>query len=192
MNTKFLTHLVIVLVIHLLLLIGGGLEAPKFLKRDSSNVVVMSIIESRERARTQETPVKKVPKKKKVPSESQEKAPEEKPEQEAVASPAPGRAGVDNLLVRYKESLRSRIDEEKYYPPMSRRMGQRGTAIVGFTLLKDGHIINTRVLKSSGFSRLDDAAKEAVTKVGEFDPIPDELGMNSMDLEIPVKFTENI
>ncbi len=191
MEKRFLTHLVIVVILHLIFLIARGLEIPQSVQRDSKNVVVMSIMESRTETSVPENrPKPKV--KPKIPKKSV-KAKEEVSEviEETVAAPTSKSIGVKDLLAQYKEALRARIDAEKFYPTMSRRMGQRGTAIVAFTLLKDGHIINARVLKSSGYSRLDEAAKAAVTSVKEFDPIPDEIGVNSMDLEIPVKFTDN-
>lgn len=191
MEKRFLTHLVIVISLHLLFLVGRSLKLPQSVKKDSSNVVVMSILESRSETPVREQKPKLKPKPKKQVVEAKEEV-SEVVEETRAAAPTPQGPGVRDLLAQYKESLRARIDAEKFYPTMSRRMGQRGTAIVGFTLLKDGHIINARVLKSSGYSRLDEAAKMAVTSVKEFDPIPDEIGLMSMNLEIPVKFTENI
>jgi periplasmic protein TonB len=166
------------------------MEIPQTVARDSSDVVVMSILESRVEAPIQKPQTQ--PRKKKTVSKTKRNVPEEVEVEETPAQAPAQTPGVRDLLAQYKEALRAKIDSHKFYPTMSRRMGQRGTAIVAFTLLKDGHIINARVLKSSGFSRLDDAAKVAVTSVREFDPIPDEIGVNSLDLEIPVKFTDNI
>lgn len=189
MNKSFLTHLVIVLSIHLIFLLAGGMDIPQSVKRDSSNVVVMSILESKGKAPVQKPKQEPVKKKKIAQAKDDTQEVAEEPVEDA-ASMAQS-LGVKDLLAQYKESLRAKIDAQKFYPTMSRRMGQRGTAIVAFTLLKDGHIINARVLKSSGFARLDEAAKTAVTSVKEFDPIPDEIGLNSIDLEIPVRFSDN-
>lgn len=190
MQRRFLTHLVIVVSLHLIFLLIGGMEIPESVHRDSSNVVVMSILESKSQTPAKKSPPKPRKKKTLVPSKKADEIIEEdEPPAEEAASSAS--LGTKDLLAQYKEALRARIDAQKFYPTMSRRMGQRGTAIVAFTLLKDGHIINARVLKSSGYSRLDEAALVAVTSVKDFDPIPDEIGVNSMDLEIPVKFTDN-
>lgn len=88
----------------------------------------------------------------------------------------------------YKAELRSRIEENKFYPAIARRMGQTGVVIVAFTLLEDGNIINIRIDKPSPYERLNQAGVEAVKKVQRFKPIPDELGLKEMDVKVPVKF----
>jgi len=110
--------------------------------------------------------------------------------QEVVAVERPGisadlRASVADA---FKSELRARIEQNKTYPPMSRRLGQTGTVIIAFTLLEDGHIINARVDAPSAFERLNTAALEAVQKVHVFRPIPKELGEDKMDFKVPLKF----
>ena len=48
------------------------------------------------------------------------------------------------------------------YPSMSRRRGETGTAVIRLTVGLSGKIENVTLQKSSGSSRLDDAALEAV------------------------------
>jgi protein TonB len=48
------------------------------------------------------------------------------------------------------------------YPPHSRRMGEEGSVVLRVELDEHGNINAARVLTSSGFARLDDAALEAV------------------------------
>lgn len=95
---------------------------------------------------------------------------------------------INDLRSQYKAQLRSRIEENKHYPPMSRRLGQEGTVVVAFTLLKDGHIIDITLDTPSPFERLNASALEAVKKVKRFLPIPDELGEKKMDIKVPIKF----
>ncbi len=89
----------------------------------------------------------------------------------------------------YKAQLRSRIEENKFYPMAARRMGQTGTVIVAFTLQGDGSIINIRIDNSSGNPSLDSAGLEAVKKVGKFKAIPSELNASSLDMSVPIKFS---
>lgn len=95
---------------------------------------------------------------------------------------------INDLRSLYKAQLRSKIEENKHYPPMSRRLGQEGTVVVAFTLLKDGHIIDITLDTPSPFERLNASALEAVKKVKRFLPIPDELGEKKMDIKVPIKF----
>ena len=93
-----------------------------------------------------------------------------------------------DLKTIYKTELRSRIEENKFYPVAARRLGQTGTVIVAFTLNLDGSITNVRIETPSGVSRLDSAGLEAVKKVGKFKAIPSEIASGPMDMSVPIKF----
>lgn len=131
------------------------------------------------------TPVKEKSEPKPVPEENKKIA--EEVVQETVISSAPTQA-INDIRSLYKAQLRSKIEENKYYPPMSRRLGQQGTVVVAFTLLKDGHIIDVKVEDPSPYERLNASALEAVRKVKRFMPIPHELGESKMDIKVPLKF----
>ncbi len=96
-------------------------------------------------------------------------------------------AGTMEALEVYKAELRALIDKNKYYPAVSRRLGQTGTVVVAFTLLEDGHIIDVRVDKPSRYDSLNASAIDAVKKVEKFRPVPKEVG-GKMDVKVPVKF----
>lgn len=96
--------------------------------------------------------------------------------------------GTTDIKAVYRAELRAMIDKNKYYPPLSRRLGQTGTVVVAFTLLKDGNIIDVRIDKPSRYDRLNDSALDAVKKVEKFKPIPAEIGATKMDIKVPVKF----
>ncbi len=96
--------------------------------------------------------------------------------------------GKEDALALYKAELRALIDKNKSYPPLSKRLGQTGIVVVAFTLLKDGHIIDVRLVKPSRYERLNFSALEAVKKVEKFKPIPLEIGELKMDIKVPVKF----
>jgi protein TonB len=98
--------------------------------------------------------------------------------------------GADNAnaLESYKAELRAMIDRNKYYPVISKRLGQTGTVVVAFTLLEDGNIIDVRIDRPSRFDRLNLSALDAVKKVERFKPIPKEFGGPKMDVKVPVTF----
>ncbi len=93
-----------------------------------------------------------------------------------------------NALEIYKSELRAMIDRNKYYPVISKRLGQTGTVVVAFTLLEDGNIIDVRIDRPSRFDRLNSSALDAVMKVERFKPLPKELGEARMDVKVPVTF----
>lgn len=96
--------------------------------------------------------------------------------------------GTKDPRIIYKAELRSRIDQNKFYPLMSRRLGQTGVVVVAFTLLEDGTITDVHLDTPSSHEPLNDSALEAVKKVGRFKPIPKEFEQAKMDMTIPVNF----
>jgi protein TonB len=51
---------------------------------------------------------------------------------------------------------------EPQYPAMSKRMDEQGTVVMRLTIMPNGRVSKVDVLNSSGFARLDQAAKDAV------------------------------
>ena len=50
------------------------------------------------------------------------------------------------------------------YPPASRRLEEEGTVGLRFLIGSDGSVLQSEVVKSSGFARLDEAARQALSK----------------------------
>jgi protein TonB len=96
--------------------------------------------------------------------------------------------GKFTVMDLYKAELRATIDKNKYYPTLSKRLGQTGVVVIAFTLLSDGNIVDVRIEKPSQYERLNVSALDAVKKVERFKPIPKEAGEEKMDIQVPVKF----
>jgi len=78
------------------------------------------------------------------------------PEPAAPAAPAnsaPRAVGMDEIECSKPQPI---------YPRQSQRMGETGTTLVRLTIDENGKIVKTSVAKSSGSTRLDDAAINAV------------------------------
>jgi protein TonB len=79
----------------------------------------------------------------------------------AAAAPAIGRPTMDLNAPKDVAHLECNIAVPDY-PAMSRRRGESGTALVKFVVGLTGRIENIELKKSSGSSRLDDAALDAM------------------------------
>ncbi len=53
---------------------------------------------------------------------------------------------------------------ESQYPPLSRRLSEQGIVTMKFSVMTDGTVAGPRVVKSSGFQRLDEAAVQCVSR----------------------------
>jgi protein TonB len=79
----------------------------------------------------------------------------------APATPATGRPAMEISAPRNVTHLDCNIARPDY-PAMSRRRGETGTAYVRFVVGLTGNLENIELKKSSGYSRLDEAALAAV------------------------------
>lgn len=196
MTKSYITHLSTIVFVHVLLLMGTWqLSQSQFVRAKVGNgVMKLQLATNVIMNRPVVTSTKSVPvnstKPKVKPQEEQKVLPvsETKVSQAEGSEFGTAKDGKKDLLSVYKAELRARIDQNKSYPPLSRRLGQTGTVVVAFTLLEDGNIIDVRVEKPSRYDRLNESALDAVKKVEKFKPIPKEIGELRMDIKVPVKF----
>jgi protein TonB len=104
----------------------------------------------------------------------------------AQSEGAPG--GHSSARSSYQALLRSLIERHKEYPLFARRAGLEGTCVVRCVISRDGDLRRTELLKASGSTHLDGAALRAVTAVGRFPPVPQEVGGQEVTFEIPILF----
>lgn len=94
----------------------------------------------------------------------------------------------DKLKNQYLHALRAKINENKHYPRISKRLKEQGVVTISFRVLKTGNFINIKVLKSSSKKRLDKAALEAIMDTNSFMPFDKKIKASYMDIIIPIEF----
>ena len=80
----------------------------------------------------------------------------------AVAPPPAPAAPKAAAPVRVAPRLDSAKSHEPEYPAAARRLGEQGSLLMEVLVDMDGRVLDTRLVKSSGFERLDRAALEGV------------------------------
>jgi len=71
------------------------------------------------------------------------------------------------------------------------RVAGKGKVLVSFTITANGSVVNLRVRKSSGKPAIDNGALDVVRKASPFPAIPDETGMKSYPVSVPMTFKGN-
>ena len=94
-----------------------------------------------------------------------------------------GNAAVSN----YPGKIVSKLRRSLRYPPAARRDRLRGEVHVAFTVTGGGGVAGARVVRSSGYPMLDEAALETVRRAAPFPPIPD--GRADWSFTVPLAFT---
>jgi protein TonB len=116
--------------------------------------------------------------------------PQEVIQEEVIETPTPTAAQVDTSAIRdrYTSLIRRLIRKNLYYPKAAIRMRMYGTVTVGFVVQKDGSITDIRIL-SGGKSLLKKGAIRTIESISP-PPIPSELGVNQLELSIPIEFNK--
>ena len=91
-------------------------------------------------------------------------------------------------LLRYQDSVKQKIQEEKKYPRKALRLRKEGTTRINFSLLSSGNIQGIRLLSSSGVTDLDEEAMDAVRRASPFRPFPQGLDKEELQFEIDIAF----
>ena len=87
-----------------------------------------------------------------------------KPQSEAPPSPAPVVAAAPAPVVKTAAVISAANCEKPEYPSASRRLEEEGTVALKFLVGTDGKVKEASVEKSSGFKRLDEAARQGLAK----------------------------
>ncbi|PUE14395.1 energy transducer TonB [Limnohabitans sp. MMS-10A-160] len=83
---------------------------------------------------------------------------------QAAATPAPSAPAGKADAVRTSAVVNSANCEKPEYPSASRRMEEEGTVSLRFLIGVDGKVIQSEIEKSSGYKRLDEAARAGLSR----------------------------
>ncbi|HLS05984.1 MAG TPA: TonB family protein [Wenzhouxiangella sp.] len=83
----------------------------------------------------------------------------------------------EHLYASYMRSWVSKVERvgNMNYPEQARRQGLAGALVLSVDVLKDGSVNQIRLLKSSGYDVLDEAAIRIVRLSAPFAPLPEEI-----------------
>ena len=83
------------------------------------------------------------------------------------------------------------VGKNKVYPKIAQKLNQTGKVLVSFDILKDGKVINIKIIQNSKFEKLDEASVELLTNIGFFEAIPSELNKTVWNIQIPINYQIN-
>jgi protein TonB len=89
---------------------------------------------------------------------------------------------------RYEAKLAAHLRRFRTFPEDARKRGITGTAMVRFTVNASGAVSGARLSRSSGEAVLDQAAVAMVNRASPFPPIPGDVGLKSLTVNVPVRF----
>lgn len=93
--------------------------------------------------------------------------------------------------VSYFTSIKRAIEHVWEYPESALRLGLQGKLVMEFTISGDGHLEGTRLIRSSGFSVLDQEAVRAVQTAAPFHAIPPWIGKSRLEVVASFEYHDN-
>jgi periplasmic protein TonB len=91
-------------------------------------------------------------------------------------------------LTQWQNALATHLGRFKRYPTAARSRGDQGTATVAFTIDRDGRLVSSRIVQSSGSTLLDE---ETLAMLMRAQPMPKPPGTapdSALSLVVPVRF----
>jgi periplasmic protein TonB len=116
------------------------------------------------------------------------------PKTDATPAPAPaasrqGRSTKPSKAqLTWQRALLLRLDRHKRYPSAARRQRQQGIATVQFTIDRQGHVLASRLVGSSGAPLLDAEALDVLSRASPLPPPPYDMGGATVELALPIQF----
>jgi periplasmic protein TonB len=107
---------------------------------------------------------------------------------EVAAAQVQGAPTVDrsNAISTWRSSISELLERNKRYPADAK--SDRGIAQIAFSIDRKGHVMSSRIVKTSGSAALDREALEMVKRSQPFPPPPAALTGTEVSLTVPVRF----
>ena len=91
-------------------------------------------------------------------------------------------------LSSWHRKIAIQLERHKNYPAAAQAHHETGVATVAFTIDREGKVVATRVINSSGFASLDQATIATVHRAAPFPPPPANLPGPTFDFTVPILF----
>lgn len=89
---------------------------------------------------------------------------------------------------QWQSQVIAHINRRKRYPSAARSHHEEGTPILQFIINSAGQVLSARILRSSGFSSLDEAAIDMINRASPVPAPPASMTQNRITLTVPVNF----
>ena len=96
--------------------------------------------------------------------------------------------GLEEAGSNYAAAVRAWLERHRRYPAGARMRGAEGTGLLTLTVAADGRVLGHALSASTGDRALDGAIEAMVAAADPLPPIPAELGVERLQLTVPVAF----
>jgi protein TonB len=115
-------------------------------------------------------------------------APPAPPEPVAGPPAAPPSNGNGTIDPEYLKRIQQHLLLYFIYPRAAQDQRIQGVVLVHFISDRAGHILSYEISHSSGYAILDDEARDVMKRGGPLPPMPDDMGGDRLNAQIPMTF----
>ncbi len=111
---------------------------------------------------------------------------EDNPPAPTTSAPQPARARVS--VPTWKSQIAAILERNKRYPPEARARREQGVVQLAFNIDRQGHVVSSRIVASSGSAALDEETLALVQRSQPFPTPPPELPGGEISFTVPVRY----
>jgi protein TonB len=121
-----------------------------------------------------------------------EQKPPEKAEEERPPSPqttARVQGGAPRVEPTWQTVLLKRLQQYKHYPQSAQVGGEQGVVLLGFSVDRNGRVLEHRIVQSSGHPDLDNVVMAMIERAQPLPAFPASMTQSKLDLTVPIRFS---
>jgi len=113
--------------------------------------------------------------------------PEPSPPVPETTAPPPPRPSAAQVASWHRQ-IALQIERHKGYPAAAQARHETGVARVAFTIGRDGRVLTSRIVSSSGSAALDQETLATLRRAQPFPPPPPNMAGATFDFVVPIRF----
>lgn len=99
-------------------------------------------------------------------------------------------SGVNNEKAKYLNKIREIVLKNKYYPPVAKRLKQKGRVAVSFKISWPNKVSGIQLKEASHHELLNESALNTIRSLDDIPPMPDLLKSEVLEIEAPLEFEQ--
>jgi periplasmic protein TonB len=108
------------------------------------------------------------------------------PQQTPTEAPAPPSPKQAPAIARWQQAIVAHLARFQRYPAQAK--GATGVVSLSFSIDRQGHVLNSQIIKSSGSSVLDAEALSLLTRAAPLPPPPAAVPDTDLTFVLPIRF----
>lgn len=105
------------------------------------------------------------------------------------AMPARSKGGAPHIAPVWQTSLMRHLERYKRYPSEAQARGEEGVVLLSFSVNRTGHVLDRRILHSSGYLALDQEVMQMIERAQPLPAFPPSMSEDRLDLTVPIRFS---